>query len=451
MPSQPNIALVVLDTLRKDHFDKHFDWLNGRKFELAWSPSHCTPPVHAAIFSGRYPREIGVYAEKDILGDEYPVIAEFLSKNGYSTRGFSANPLISPTFEFNRGFDDFTMAWPVRDAANDSFDWHDFLSKHRGISRYPKALVEIIKSSSSIIPSLVHGMYLQLHSLGISPYDDDGSKKCLQYLKSNTPSSEPSFQFINLMEAHSPYRPPSEYRTVNDYYYPDAIRATFDRNIQRQIDREKIIQSYDDSTRYLSDQYKKIFNQLKEDYDVIITTSDHGELFGSDSVDGLWGHFHGIYPPLTHVPLVISGDSITEDSVTEPVSLIDIFSTILELVEYNNGPDLPNSQSLLSHPFRKQSFTETQGISDMQLSKFDGDDSSILDKIVKYDQQFAGIVSQNYYGYETPSKFREIGNPPFASPKSELDKIIQDLSFRDSREGEVNDQLETHLEDLGYM
>ena len=451
MPSQPNIALVVLDTLRKDHFNKYFDWLGGKKFEWAWSPSHCTPPVHASIFSGRYPHEIGVYAEKDILGDKFPVIAEVLSKNGYSTRAFSANPLISPTFKFDRGFTDFTMAWPVRDAANDSFDWHGFLSDHRGISRYPKALIEIFKSNSSIIPSLTQGIHLQFRSLGISPFDDDGCKKCLQYLKSNNPPSEPSFQFINLMEAHSPYRPPSEYRTVDDYYYPDAIKATFDNDIRSKVDRKKVLQAYDDSVRYLSDQYKEIFHQLEEDYDIIITTSDHGELFGSDTVDGLWGHFHGIYPPLTHVPLVISGDSIIEESITEPVSLIDIFSTILELADAGNDFSLDNSQSLLSSPYRKRTLTETHGISDMQLSKFDKNRSSLLDNIKEYDQQFAGIASYDYYGYETPSGFHETGDSPFESPKSELNQIIQNLSFIESKEGDINNQMANHLEDLGYM
>lgn len=56
----PNIALIVLDTLRKDSFDEHFDWLPGRRFENAWAPSHWTVPVHASLFTGHYPSEVGV-------------------------------------------------------------------------------------------------------------------------------------------------------------------------------------------------------------------------------------------------------------------------------------------------------------------------------------------------------------------------------------------------------
>lgn len=41
---KPNIAVVVLDTLRKDSFDNNFEWLNGQKYGNAWSTSHGTIP-----------------------------------------------------------------------------------------------------------------------------------------------------------------------------------------------------------------------------------------------------------------------------------------------------------------------------------------------------------------------------------------------------------------------
>jgi hypothetical protein len=57
------IALIVLDTLRKDAFDRHFDWLPGRRFEHAFSTANWTTPAHASLFTGWYASEVGVHAE----------------------------------------------------------------------------------------------------------------------------------------------------------------------------------------------------------------------------------------------------------------------------------------------------------------------------------------------------------------------------------------------------
>ncbi|MBN2565376.1 MAG: sulfatase-like hydrolase/transferase, partial [Candidatus Eisenbacteria bacterium] len=61
-PSRPNIVLVVLDTVRRDHtgcgngesFTPRLDALasEGTTFTNAWSPSPWTPPSHASMFTG---------------------------------------------------------------------------------------------------------------------------------------------------------------------------------------------------------------------------------------------------------------------------------------------------------------------------------------------------------------------------------------------------------------
>ncbi|WP_262180173.1 hypothetical protein [Haloarcula laminariae] len=61
----PNIAVVVLDTLRKDAFDGHFDWPPSVSFENAWSTSHWTVPAHRSLFTGQYPSETGVRARAE--------------------------------------------------------------------------------------------------------------------------------------------------------------------------------------------------------------------------------------------------------------------------------------------------------------------------------------------------------------------------------------------------
>jgi arylsulfatase A-like enzyme len=99
------IALVVLDTLRKDAFDNHFDWLPGARFDRAWSTSHATVPSHASLFTGLYPSETGVYGTGEMFDFPSQSLAELLSESGIQSDGFSCNPFISDTFGFTRGFE----------------------------------------------------------------------------------------------------------------------------------------------------------------------------------------------------------------------------------------------------------------------------------------------------------------------------------------------------------
>jgi arylsulfatase A-like enzyme len=74
-----NVAFILLDTLRKDAFERQFDWLPGRRFDNAWSPSHWTVPVHGSMFTGLYPSETGVHARSVTLDCDRQVLAEQLS------------------------------------------------------------------------------------------------------------------------------------------------------------------------------------------------------------------------------------------------------------------------------------------------------------------------------------------------------------------------------------
>jgi len=60
----------------------------------------------------------------------------------------------------------------------------------------------------------------------------------------------------------------------------------------------------------------------------VIVTADHGEAFGEH---GRTAHAGSLYQELTHVPLVVRGPGIEPRSILEPVSLIDLGPTILDL------------------------------------------------------------------------------------------------------------------------
>ena len=82
---KPNVAVVVLDTLRRDRFREYFDWLPGQFYSRAFSTSHWTVPAHASLFTGKYGSELGVTAKSPSLDCDEITLPEALSAAGYRT------------------------------------------------------------------------------------------------------------------------------------------------------------------------------------------------------------------------------------------------------------------------------------------------------------------------------------------------------------------------------
>lgn len=444
----PNIAVVVLDTLRKDAFDKHFEWLPGRRYENAWSPSHWTVPVHGAMFTGKYPTETGTYAKSEHLNYESDVLAEALQKNGYRTRAFSANPYVSSTFRYDRGFNEFTGSWRLRQFDPELFDWNRFISERQGEGpiRYLRAISRCIRDDCRTLPSLKHGFQLKLRDLDLSSgVNDDGAAEALEYVRT-TDFGDDEFLFINLMEAHTPYDPPEEYRTV-DATHGLGLEGTITDSIPDSEYMGDIRQAYDDCVRYLSDIYNEIFDELAGDFEYILTVSDHGELLGEH---GGWAHGYGLYPELTHVPLVVFGPDIEDGKETQLTSLLDVHATVLDATSIARSS---RGKSLLSEETSDACLTEYHGLTGRQTDKLrdEGIEGTIIDS---YDQVLRGIaLSEDYYGYETVDGFVESGDNSSKPGQERLQALVDTLDRAEVSTGEkeeLSEDVVKQLKDLGY-
>lgn len=442
-----SISLVVLDTLRKDVFDEYFDWLPGLHFENAWSPSAWTTPAHAALFSGWYPSEIGVHAKSQTLTCDRNVLAESLSEAGYETRAFSANANIASAFDFDRGFNTFQHSWRGKKHDEEIYDWHKFISKTRdqGPSRFLKGFYECFTSDTNTVDSLRYGLKMKARDMGIDFISgaDDGAKLALQYVR-DTDFADNEFFFANLMEAHGPYNPPAEYQT-GEYTSSPAINDTIGDGPNES--RETIRNAYEDCVRYLSDIYRDIFRELREDFDYVITLGDHGELFG---MDGVWAHNHGIYPGLVHVPLSIyTGEDSTTHTDTL-VSLIDVHRTILGLA----GIDAPSrGHNLLDDPPERDLLVERYGLRTNrreQMRQSGYDDSTIE----RYDQDLHGIVlPEGSYAYETVDGFTyDADRDDSVDPRTRLNDLRSAVPKATATfdDGTVPKDVKERLQELGY-
>ncbi len=432
-----NVALVVLDTLRKDAFDDHFEWLPGQRFENAYSSSHWTVPAHASLFAGKYASELGVYAGAQLLDCREPVLAESFQRAGYETRAFSANVNISRPFDFHRGFEQFEGSWRLQALSENVFDWDTFIAETRdqGPERYLYALRDVLTGDCDTIPSIKRGALLKLRDLGWGRATrDDGATEALQFVR-ETDFADDEFFFCNLMEAHTPYAPPEEYRTVEPPEL-NGLRATLD---SPEADPATIRRAYDDSVRYLSDVYRAIFAELRSEFDYVITLSDHGEALGEY---GAWEHLCGLYPEVTRIPLCIWSDDLETGTRDETVSLLDVHATLLDIADLDAES---RGRCLLCRSESRERLVEYHGLTDRHRTALarDGFDVEPLDR------EMYALVAPNYYGWEAIDGFHEQGK--IDEPRERIESLVDTLDERIiENDVAVSEAIEAQLRDLGY-
>lgn len=440
-----NVAVVVLDTLRADYFSKHFDWLDGLRFTNAYSTSHWTIPVHASILTGKYASEIGVHAKSITLDCDESTLPESLTDEGITSRLFTANLQIYRWPGWDRGYTETVGPIQLSDSKDNYFDWHEF---HRnkganmsGVHKYQEAIVECIDSDAPTFRSLFDGFKKKILKEGSTENSGDASAILKRIRDTEFGSDE--FLMVNLMEAHAPYYPPTEYRTTDK---PVDIK-TGDSWSDSNIDIQKVKRAYDDSVRYLSDIYKEIFSELSQEFDFIITLSDHGELLGEY---GLWAHSYGLSPELTHVPLVISGEDINPEEYDNPVSLIDVHKTVGEFFGVDiesRGMDLlsdnePTNRLVEYHgflPWVKDQF-ERRGISQNLYENFNRNLNGI-------------VTSEGVYGHEVHENGFKIDDASKKQPtRDALDDLLSTVPVRDLNKStlEIDDKVKNQLKNLGY-
>ncbi|MFQ5500904.1 MAG: sulfatase-like hydrolase/transferase [Phycisphaerae bacterium] len=137
-------------------------------------------------------------------------------------------------------------------------------------------------------------------------------------------ASGPFFAWVHFFDPHSPYAPPEPYGSEFSDPYDGEIAFT-DAQVQRLV-------------TWLDE--KKLRERT-----LIVVAGDHGEAFGEH---GETQHGYFIYEPTQHVPLIFALPSRvpTGKVVTAPVGLVDVFPTLMELMQWE-GPSTLDGRSLV--------------------------------------------------------------------------------------------------------
>lgn len=293
-PSGPNVVVVVVDTLRRDHLATYgyarqtapfLDRLarEGAVFD-GLSPSSWTKPATASLLTGLHPLHHQAVGRLDALPEPVETLGEILRERGYRTLGVSANGWISREFGFDQGFDELLL-----------LDSHD---------QAEKVNEQVLPLAARLEPPF----FLYVHY--IDPHAPYGPRTAWNGgelpagLRAQAPVTIESLAPFEMQE-----RPAEVLNRVRDLY-DGEIRGA-DRGIEQLV-------------RALRDQ------GLMEDT-ILVVTSDHGEEIGDH---GRMSHGLSLYEEVVRVPLVIHAPDRIRAGRYGLASLLDVLPTLADLVGF---------------------------------------------------------------------------------------------------------------------
>ena len=317
---EPNVLVVVIDTLRADHLSlfrygrsttPNLDRIasQGVLFENAISACSWTLPSHSSILTGRYPSDHGMqnaqpmpwlgWDHKSLRG--YLTLGEALEQHGYRTGAFSANQsYFTSNVGLGRGFIHF----------EDYFQSPLDMFRHTLYGSEFERLYLHRTEKSKITRAVRFLRFSDL--LDIRKHADEVNREFLAWIDHG---HAPFFAFLNYIDVH-------------DQAPPRNFKAPW--GLDTEIDR------YDSSVNYDDEQIGKLLQALEQRgltrNTLVIITSDHGESLGQHAMQ-----YHGIalYLEQIHVPLIIRlpGRIPAGMTVTAPISNASLAATILDIVE----------------------------------------------------------------------------------------------------------------------
>ncbi len=312
--SRLSVILISIDTLRADHlglygYSRQTSPFLDRwsheclVFERAFSPYAWTLPAHMSMLTGLFPAQHGIEKEELALASGIPLVGERLRAAGYRTVGLYFQSYVHERYGFGRGFDVFRRHEDVEEA----------------------------------------GEHLREELARLDP-------------------RQPFFLFVHLFDVHAGpfplagravYQSPPPYQ---DLFLPDAAARLpaisypeFQELELSDEEIEAVVALYDGGIRHVDAELEEWFGMLEREGwldDALVTvTSDHGESLAQHGRKA--GRHGGFYNEGLHVPLILRTPAAVGRRVRQPVHLVDIVPTILEVAGLPGDPLLPG-HSLLS-------------------------------------------------------------------------------------------------------
>ena len=315
-PSSPNVILVTIDTLRRDHLGLYGSALHtpvidalgraGVVFEDAVTPFPETLPSHTSMLTGLQPSQHDVLSNGMPLRGGFVTVAETLALSGYRTGAFVSSFAVDGATGIDQGFQVYD---------------DDFFPALRGVGQ--------VRAAATALPLLMRFGDPSDFPFLLERGSPETIRRALGW--AGQPSDRPFFLWVHLFDPHSPYerhdgRPnPVDHRAIlklePGYPYTDE-------------ERQQLRALYDHEVEYTDQMVDTLLIGLRErkllDDTLVVFTADHGEALGEHGID--FTH-HGIYEDVLAVPLILwssDGRAVPGTRVPAMVNVADIANTLLE-------------------------------------------------------------------------------------------------------------------------
>jgi arylsulfatase A-like enzyme len=331
------IVLISLDTLRADHLGIYgserptspvLDSLarEGVIFDDASATSSWTLPSHASMLTGLFPKKHRANSRRSGLPRRIPTLASLLSAQGYTTAAVVNSTWLSPKYGLTRDFEKFVYVQESFERVSPS-TWITDQGMEWIRDRGGRPLFLFMHYYDA------HGDYTALpkfKKLFVTPYDGDADGTAIQL-------------FLSLIDEAFFERCRQDFDaetcTIEGHIVLDesTTRPQFDERDVRHLE-----ELYDSGIRQLDAELGRFLDFLREqnlmDETLLVITSDHGEEFMEH---GGLTHARTQYQEMLRVPLLIRGPGIPANvRIPEPVALVDIVPTILDLARVGSDADV---------------------------------------------------------------------------------------------------------------
>ena len=334
--TRPNVVLVIVDALRKDHLgafgysrptSPRLDALaaEGVLYENMVSVASQTVPATAAFLTGLYPSQSGMQYYGRLhsfdgehhwqeagphLDESHTSMAEWLSALGYRTGAAVSNPWLQSRFGFAQGFEDYFFDDCVNLSApkQDVCDGNDLVGHAIEWLGEPEA------------PNL----------------------------------EAPFFLYLHFMDVHSPYAKPgiTEETFVERRGHDRYVNGLAPNLSRRDLDYMTAL--YDEGIQHADRAVGALWDHLVERgaaaNTLLLVTSDHGDEFHEH---GGLGHGTTLYRELVGSFLLLHYPRRLEAArISLPISGVDLIPTVAELLEAPSPSAGPGRSvlGLAAHP-----------------------------------------------------------------------------------------------------
>jgi arylsulfatase A-like enzyme len=303
---QPNVVIVLVDTLRSDHLGVHgyarptsprIDAFaaQGLDFRRAFAQSGWTLASTTSLLTGLYPHQHRVVrdpAHHEAFGclvPEVHTVAEAMQDARYATAAFINNTFLAPEFGLNQGFGRYDYQGATNsqhrtaaDTVEAALAWWDAQGEQRRFA-------------------VVHFMEPHLHYE--APIDLQG-------------------RFV-------PATPPAGLAPTAER--PDPMLALqYEDLVPDPESRAWLIGRYDEEILAVDRAFGALLDGLDargaQDQTLVVFTADHGEEFWDH---GKFEHGHALWSELTRVPLLVRGPGVPSAQVDTVVEHVDLVRGLL--------------------------------------------------------------------------------------------------------------------------